>query len=193
MIIKFIRINPFLKKIIYNLGIARARDMFVKIEPFLKTGEQVLDVGAGIGVINEVLAQKDYKVISLDIDNKSLIKEVVPIIYDGKKFPFKDDSFDSCLILDTLHHTPDPQLVLSEARRVVKDRVIVMENIHNGLFHKFLTILVDRLVNFDFGKLNHKNDEQWKGVFRNLNLKIIGEHTSRFWIFFISKIYCLKK
>lgn len=193
MIIEFIKNTPFLKKIVYNFGIARAWEMFGKIEPFLKTGEQILDVGAGIGVVTQVLTKKGYKVTPLDIKNLSFIDEIVPVIYDGKRFPFEDDKFDSCLILDTLHHTPDPQLILSEAERVTKDRIIVMENIHNGFLHKFLTVIVDRIINLDFGRLNHKNDEQWKGVFRNLNLKITGEHTSQFWIFFISKIYCLKK
>lgn len=193
MVIQFIKNSSFLRKLIYNLGMARAWEMFGKIESFLKTGEKVLDVGAGIGVMTQVLVKKGYRVTPLDIKNLSFIDTVVPIIYDGKNFPFKDKQFDSCIILDTLHHTSDPRLILEEAKRVVKDRIIVMENIHNGPFHKFMTILADRAINFDYGKLNHKTDAEWKEIFKSLNLKIIGEHTSKFWLFFISKVYCLKK
>lgn len=87
----------------------------------------------------------------------------------------------------------DPQLILREAKRIVKDRIIVMENIHSGAFHKFMTVLADRIINFDYGKLNHKTDAEWKETFNSLNLKITGEHASKFWLFFISKAYCLEK
>lgn len=90
MVIQLIKNSPFLRKLICNLGMARAREMFSKIEPFLKTGEKVLDVGAGIGVMAQTLAQKGFRVTPLDIENLSFIKTVAPIIYDGENLPFKD-------------------------------------------------------------------------------------------------------
>ncbi len=48
--------------------------------------------------MSEKLISDGYDVVSLDVENMSLT-DVEPVIYDGKKIPFKDDSFDVALVL----------------------------------------------------------------------------------------------
>ena len=50
-------------------------------------------------------------------------------LYDGKRLPFEDDSFDAVLLMFVLHHAEDAGAVLREARRVSRDRVIVLEDV----------------------------------------------------------------
>jgi ubiquinone/menaquinone biosynthesis C-methylase UbiE len=42
------------------------------------------------------------------------------LLGDGERLPFVDGSFELAATLRTLHHTPHPELLLSELRRVVR-------------------------------------------------------------------------
>lgn len=47
--------------------------------------------------------------------------------YDGEVFPFPSESFSSVLCIETLEHTPDPQKLLMECRRVlVTDGTLIL-------------------------------------------------------------------
>ncbi len=48
------------------------------------------------------------------------------VFYDGKTLPFESRSFDTVISITVLEHTPDPQLVLNEIGRVVKEDGIVV-------------------------------------------------------------------
>lgn len=41
------------------------------------------------------------------------------VFYDGKRLPFADGEFDTVLSVQTLEHTPDPQLLVRELARVL--------------------------------------------------------------------------
>jgi SAM-dependent methyltransferase len=42
-------------------------------------------------------------------------------LYDGRRLPFDDRSFDTVLSVQVLEHTPEPALLVSEMARVLKD------------------------------------------------------------------------
>ena len=53
--------------------------------------------------------------------------EIKREIYDGVQIPFENKSFDISLLFYTLHHTDDPLRLFSEAVRVTKRRILLIE------------------------------------------------------------------
>jgi SAM-dependent methyltransferase len=47
-------------------------------------------------------------------------------LYDGRRLPFDDRSFDTILNIQVLEHTPDPWLLVAEMARVMKDDGILI-------------------------------------------------------------------
>ena len=68
----------------------------------------------------------------MDVKNKSLFPEIQPTVYDGNSLPISDSKFNTVLLLTVLHHTNKPEIVLKEAVRVSKERLIVMEDIYSN-------------------------------------------------------------
>ncbi len=192
MIVELLVKNRMLRSIIRTAGCGRANDIFRKIGSFLSREEKILDIGAGTCSVTELLREREFNVTPVDIKNLSAVDDIVPVIYDGDTLPFPNNSFDAALLLDVLHHARDPQRVLRESARVAP-KIIVIENVHRGKLQKFLTVAMDRLTNLDFGSLNHKSDEGWKDIFSKLGLVLKEEHCSRFWLFFLSKMYLLRR
>lgn len=104
-------INPFY--------IARSglRDAITEVAPML-TG-RLLDVGCGSKPYQSLFSVDSY--IGLDIDNElSRKRGIADHLYDGKLFPFSDESFDSVLCNQVLEHVFNPDEFLKEIARVLK-------------------------------------------------------------------------
>jgi ubiquinone/menaquinone biosynthesis C-methylase UbiE len=93
----------------------------------------IVDVGTGSGVFAEKFAAKGLKVSGLDV-NPDMVKaahEFVPTgefrIGVAEKLPFEDKSFDIIFMGLLLHEVDDLSLALSEAFRVGKKQLVVLE------------------------------------------------------------------
>jgi ubiquinone/menaquinone biosynthesis C-methylase UbiE len=194
MLIQFLQKNKFFRKIIYKVGNARAKDMIDKIQPFLNKKNSILDIGSGTCNVCEILSNKGYKITPLDVRDLSFVNNMKPIIYDGNKIPFNNDKFDKSLILTVLHHTPEPEKILREARRVSKS-IIIIEDIYTNWFHKYVTYFFDSLLNLEFIGHPHtnKNDEQWKKTFERLGLKLVDVTYNHSFLVFKHATYYLEK
>ena len=190
----FAQRNKFLRKIVYKIGKSRAKDMVNKIKLFIKLNDSILDIGSGTCNICEVLLNKGYNLTPLDIQDLSFVNNIKPIIYDGTKIPFKDNEFDKSLILTVLHHTPEPEKILNEAKRVSK-RIIVTEDIYSNKIHKYLTYFFDSLLNLEFTGHPHtnKSNKEWKKTFEKLGLKLLAAKYSTSFIVFRHATYYLEK
>jgi len=82
---------------------------------------KTLELGGGSGNLKDTFSN----VISSDI----LFAPWLDAVMDAHHIPFKDESLDSIVLFDVLHHLTFPALFLSEAERVLrpKGRVIAME------------------------------------------------------------------
>jgi len=167
----------FIKKIIQK----RTEKIVNLFEQFIKEDEKILDIGAGGGWIGEeIQRRKKIEITPLDVKdfNQTSLKLV---LYNGENIPFSDNSFDVSLLIFTLHHCPDPLRVLSEARRVTKGKIIVVEDAPTSLFNKMLLYPWDIITGLpslikppgEKFAFNFKTVSQWQEIFQDLKFKII--------------------
>lgn len=113
------------------------------LAPHLQPQEHILEIGAGNGLVAEMLHQKTGAQFTL-LDVVDYNRSKFPMhLYDGNALPFESKSFDTTLLVFVLHHNPDPRPVLREALRVARNGVLLVENDVRGRIKKPLTRLVD--------------------------------------------------
>lgn len=81
------------------------------------TEKNVLDVGAGDGLITQLLGAKG---IEYEAEGVRLAQEkgVDVVQGDAYNLPFPDNSFEAVTMIDVIEHLDDPLKALKEARRV---------------------------------------------------------------------------
>lgn len=173
-------------------ALRRAEVKRKRLLPFFTKGETVLEVGSGNGALTKLLRTEGMKMSALDVVDKSLFEDVVVEVYDGNKFPFTDKQFDVCQLITMLHHTTNAEQLIREAKRV-SNRVIIMEDMYEGLFQKYLTWFMDSLVNWEFYGHPHTNqtDADWKELFERNGLVVEKVEYYRFLLFFKQVTYVL--
>jgi len=95
----------------------------------LPPGASLLEIGCGTGWFGRALAQRGFRVAGLDPSVAMLARAQgrFPLVRgDAARLPFAERSFDAALLVGVLDFVPDPVLVLREARRVVRQRVVVL-------------------------------------------------------------------
>lgn len=172
-----------MKKIPFATKIFKKRTNIIVnlFEEFIEKEEKILDIGAGPGWIGkEIQKRKKTKVLLLDIIdfNQTDLKLV---LYDGQNMPFQENSFDTSLLIFTLHHCKDPLRVLKEAKRVTKRKIIIAEDVPTHFLNKILLYFWD--VVFSLLSLvkppgesiyfNFKDASGWKKIFDGLGLKLV--------------------
>lgn len=81
----------------------------------------VLDVGCGSKPYVGQFAKCD-SYVGLEYDSPILIEKNIDVdfTYDGKRFPFEDDRFDSVVSFQVLEHVFEPVEFIAEIKRVLK-------------------------------------------------------------------------
>jgi ubiquinone/menaquinone biosynthesis C-methylase UbiE len=100
------------------------------VEPALGPGWSLLDVGTGAGYVSAALAARGRRVHGVDIVDARRVQGTGFDLWDGATLPFPDGTFDAVLFGFVLHHIPDARKldVLTEARRVARRRILVLED-----------------------------------------------------------------
>jgi len=144
--------------------------------PFV-VGPRVLDLGAGEGWVAAVLARRGFATCGADVG--PFARTPIPyVVYDGTRLPFDDASFETTLLLLTLHHCEKPETVLDEAIRVTGSRLIVTESVVRNRLDRFW---LDRL-DGRFNRLRHgglmpaplgfRGAEDWRRLFASRGLTL---------------------
>lgn len=102
--------------------------LFPAVLDGLDLGEEVLEVGPGLGVTTRLLAERVPRLTALEIDRRyvdRLRRELdVEIRHgDAADMPFSDASFTGVVCFTMLHHVPAPELqdrLFAEAFRVLR-------------------------------------------------------------------------
>jgi SAM-dependent methyltransferase len=110
-------------------------------------GEDVLEIGGGMGTDLSQFAAAGARVTDLDLSSghlelarENLGLRKLPgtfILQDAESLPFEDGSFDLVYSNGVLHHTPNTRAVVSEIQRVLRPggRAIVMFYSENSLHY----------------------------------------------------------
>ncbi len=186
--------RPSTHGVVYGINLRRARIFLAHLMPYLDPHSRVLDLGAGSCLICELLTGSGMRVTPLDVRDLSLVPGVHPRLYDGSQIPFQDDQFDVTLIVTVLHHTPNPESIVCEARRVSR-RLIIVEDVYSTHLHKWMTLLEDSLVNLEFRDHPHSNktDAEWQSLFSGLDLRLEGIDYFSDAPIFSHALYCLER
>ncbi|HIJ99934.1 TPA: class I SAM-dependent methyltransferase [archaeon] len=152
----------------------RAKPLGNAIAPLFKKRQSVLDIGCFDGVLSNYLAEKlelSVKGVDINIPKSVLINAK---LYDGKKLPFKSNSFDCAMLIDVLHHSENPLQLLKEARRVSKKTIVLKDIYSENFFHYLAGILADLSTVFVGMRLPDKyfSKKEWRALIISAGLKI---------------------
>ncbi len=100
-------------------------------QPYLAGITSLLDIGVGTGLaLRHVMDQNPHITTFAGVDVRDLRLKALAVpmqLYDGHTLPFPAERFDVALLFYVLHHCQDPYRLLAEAIRVIKSRLIVIE------------------------------------------------------------------
>ena len=116
-------------------------------------GKRILDIGCGTGVLGGSLSARGAIVTGIDPNREalSIARRAVPAgtfrAAGAEAMPFKDDSFDGAVFLNSLLHVPGAAIhrALREAARVVEagKPIVVIEPLAEGSFFSALRPVED--------------------------------------------------
>jgi ubiquinone/menaquinone biosynthesis C-methylase UbiE len=155
----------------------RAEEFVGHFKDRIPLGARVLDIGGGWGFYVEPLERlRQCEVTVLDVVQPGFQKAPV-VVYSGETMPFPDGFFDISLLVTMLHHVPDPEKILREARRVTRRFVIVIEDLYRTSWGRWWTILRDQIYNFEFvgHPCQFKKKEEWFQCFQKLGFGLESE------------------
>ena len=91
------------------------------VEPRVRAGERLLEIGAGDGLQSQLLIARGVRVASLEIPCSiyGARRSRPVILYDGSRLPFRADVFDVVYSSNTLEHVKDRAALFREIRRVL--------------------------------------------------------------------------
>jgi SAM-dependent methyltransferase len=154
----------------------RGRRLAQHLGAVLPPGAQVLDVGCGDGSLARRVMSTRPDVSLTGIDVLVQPGALVPVeSFDGQTIPYPDGSFDAVVFVDVLHHTSDPMVLLREAHRVTRDRVVIKDHTANGFLARPTLRFMDRVGNARKGiglTYNYWPRERWVAAFDELGWSI---------------------
>jgi SAM-dependent methyltransferase len=138
-------------------------------------GGVILDIGAGTGHTTALLLERGFEAVAVDVVHASLFDDIPFVLYDGAGLPFANDCGDTAILQTVLHHVSEPDVPLSEAARVAR-RVILVEDVVRGRVHRWVTFVLDAVLNLEFRGHPHTNktDEEWSSTFERLGLQLVA-------------------
>lgn len=115
--------------------------LFSRLES-LESDLKVLDCGCGEGYVSRELAQKNNKVVGIDLSEyiikaakMAAIGDEDYIRGDARQMPFPDESFDCVVSNFLLVELEEPEVFIKEVRRVLKPNGrFIFQTLHPSLF-----------------------------------------------------------
>ena len=168
------------------------------VTPYLDARQRVLEIGAGNGVVAQMLQEATLADFTL-LDMVDYNQTRLPLhLHDGRALPFPDQSFDVAMAVFVLHHNPDPRPLVREALRVARNGVLIVENDVRGALKKPATRLIDSLEYVHRGVppcYHTKSTAEWCDMFVALPARVTPLHTFKigwFWNNVVLRIESVK-
>lgn len=152
----------------------RIRVLADQIAALLTDGSTVLDIGTGSGEIAHAISSKRRNLTIEGIDTHVRADAAIPVrSYDGLHVPAADRSYDYVSIVDVLHHTADPMVLLKEAMRVARRAVILKDHNCDSWFARRVMTFTDWFGNRQYGvalEFNFWQSGRWRTAFEELGV-----------------------
>ena len=164
--------------------VGRAYDMALEVASVLPPRADVLDVGCGNGFIaHHLQSMLGTTVVGLDVGTNTADARINYLPYDGRHFPVRDDSFDAVLLCYVLHHAEDPQLVLNEVSRVLRDGglAIIYEDIPSIWWDRAVCWTHDRQWRDRTGPCTFRREHDWRRTFSLAGFEVVKERALSRW------------
>jgi SAM-dependent methyltransferase len=155
------------------------------LAPHLRQGWRVADVGSGDGRLASLLAQHSDDVciegfeVMLREDPPHAGADIASPIkiheFDGRSLPLEDRSVDAVVMVDVLHHTDDPMVLLREAKRVARHAVILKDHLMERPLANVTLRFMDWVGNRGHGvalPYNYWSEGQWRTAWQELDLTV---------------------
>ena len=122
----------------YGYDIPKAKKFIISKAKLVKGGN-MLEVGTGRGHMATALAQKGFKIVSIDLDKKAQDaarihlkaikrnKSVTLKIMNAERIQYKADYFSQVISVNFIHHAKNPVRCLKEMIRVAKNKLIIAD------------------------------------------------------------------
>ena len=144
----------------------------------------IADLGAGEGLISQLLARGAEKVYCVDnapkmvefgkaLADKNKLSNLEYVLGDIESIPLKDASVEVALLSQALHHANHPQKALKEAFRILKPngRVIILDLLEHD-FEKTRELYADVWLGFSENKLYQMLKESG---FKSIEMNIVSK------------------
>ena len=146
------------------------------LPPPLDRPIRILDIGSGSGLIASYIQNKRPDIIITGCDINLRTDSIIVInLCQQDSLPYKSGSFDGALLIDSLHHNKNPQLLLKEAKRVSKEFIIIKDHLLQGRFSGTILKYMDRIGNLRYNvplPYTYWTEKKWLEVFNSLALKV---------------------
>jgi SAM-dependent methyltransferase len=110
----------------------RAARLMALVGAWLPAGGPVLDLGSGTGHLSARLERElGLDAVPADVSDLHVVGRPPILIGDGV-LPFETQTFSAALLFFMLAYPADPAAVLSEAARVTRGPIIVVQSLHWG-------------------------------------------------------------
>ena len=121
---------------------------------------EIADLGAGEGMISQLLAERAKKVycidrsksmvrLGLELSKKNGLSNLIYKLGDLEKVPLQDRSVDLVLMSQSLHHAEHPVIALGEAARILKlGGQLIIIDLKQHQFEKARELYSDRWLGF---------------------------------------------
>ncbi|GIX03940.1 MAG: hypothetical protein KatS3mg113_0946 [Planctomycetaceae bacterium] len=129
----------------------------------------ILDVGCGDGQVAYHLQnfRSELSIQGIDVIRRD--QTYIPVsLYDGRRLPVPDKTFDAVMLIDVLHHVPLPQELLQECARVARHALIIKDHLQHTWFDGALLSFMDLVGNAPYGvsrTYRYWSPERWQAAF----------------------------
>jgi ubiquinone/menaquinone biosynthesis C-methylase UbiE len=125
--------DAYIKRYRENRHDIKRKDLVMSLlEPIIKDGDRILDLGCGVGAYSHDISKKNKNIISLDNSYNALkfgreyYKIRYPIQSTALKLPFKNDSFNIVFMVEVIEHIENQDELFSELNRILRPSGVLL-------------------------------------------------------------------
>ena len=136
----------------------------------------VLDIGCGDGSVGCLIHEKEPSITVQGLEVRPRPNcRIEYQVFDGKKMPYGDCSFDVCMFVDVLHHAEEIESLLNEGCRVSRGWIVIKDHLCEGSVDRWKLRLMDWVGNRPHGvhlTYNYQSRGEWMECFAACGLEV---------------------